>query len=110
MTVGCHFVSRRILIALCCENFRHELLDLIRVVLFIHHIEARNEVWELLLADLNVLNHFLNVRCPYNLEPSQNEFKLKIRDLFFSLVYDILDDLQFRKQTHFFPFFIEQHT
>jgi hypothetical protein len=82
---------------------------LVGVVFLINHIESRNQVGEHFLPDLDVLNHFLDMRGAHNLKPSNNQLQLEVRDCLLRFVDDILDNLQFGQETQFFAFLVEEH-
>jgi hypothetical protein len=90
-----HLVSFRVFVVLRGQNLRHEICNARRELLFVNHVKPSNKIRICFFADLNMLNHLSNVGVPDDLEPSEDQHKLEVRNLLLCLVNNFLNNFKF---------------
>lgn len=78
----------------------HELGDLGRVVLFVHHIIAHNKIGVALLTYANVVQDFVDVLLTNHFVAGQNESHFEVGHLHLDLINDGLDHCKLVQQGH----------
>jgi len=62
-----------------------------------------------LFANLDVLDHLVDMWQTHNFEAGQHQHQFEMRQLLLGLLDDLIDDVQLSEQAHRLPIIVKQH-